>query len=106
MSLGPVSENVTKYVAKLKRSPDRPANFDALAALAVSLAGTIDSGGTGGAMVMGLAAIARELRATLDELAPGDADDDALAFLAKLASRSAVGNTPNRKPRNPRTEGR
>jgi hypothetical protein len=99
---GPVAAQVGAYVKALKRaSAERPPNFDALAALALSLAGTIDSGGSGGAII-GLAAIAKELRATLDDLAPGDDDDAALDFLAKIARVAAVGHTADAKPGNAR----
>lgn len=74
--LGPNGRKVAELVADLRTRPTWNASGEALAQLALTLAGTLD-GGAG----LAVAAVARELRAALTDLSsfqevPRDSDDD------------------------------
>lgn len=75
--LGPNAISVSNLVADLRREDQMDSHGEALATLALTLAAALD-GGAG----MATAAVARELRATLDKLTESshvDDDDDWVA---------------------------
>jgi len=75
--LGRNAQAVTNLVADLRREDQMDSHGEALATLALTLAGVLDDG-----VGMATAAVARELRATLDKLTESshvDDDDDWVA---------------------------
>lgn len=87
----PASEGLVRevqaFINSRKGAADWGERHDALAELALTLAANLASGSAG----MATAAVARELRATLTDMAPKEVDGDGLEFLAN--SSTPVGDT-------------
>lgn len=78
----PTGANEAAVQRTLAGLPTDNPRWDALAALAVTLAMQLDAGAG-----MATAAVSKELRAVLDELTPKDVPDDAFAkFAADLST--------------------
>jgi hypothetical protein len=79
-----IAPSVTAWIAARRNDDDWAGDFEPLAALAVTLAGSIDDGNVTGPM-------AKELRATLAALAPVEVHADAFDLLAAELS-AAMGD--------------